>query len=161
MLDPLLADTAPAAIEINARLKRHVTRMTAQLEDLDKQNQTTPSPATPRPRTAPAPPPPARAQKEHLPHPHPPPLSRECASKRRCRTREEVAESGEILPRYGEFPRFAMHVKTVLETQAAAKWAFRLFTVHLDAASAAPNTKHWLIHDWYIVRQWTRKRSVD
>ena len=52
MIDPLLADTAPATIEINARLKRLVDRMKAQLDslpkpDLNNLKPTTPSPAPP------------------------------------------------------------------------------------------------------------------
>jgi hypothetical protein len=142
MLDPLLADTAPATIEMNARLKCHVVRMTAQWE-----GQTTPSPAPPLPQTAPAPPPPARAKTAHL-HPPPPP-SRERAYKSRRLAAREVADSGEILPRYGDFPRFAqMHQKTVLDTQEAAKWAFRLITADLKGATKAPKMKNWLIPNW-------------
>ena len=155
MLDPLLADTAPATIEINARLKRHVTRMTARLEDLDKQNQTTPSPATPRPRTEPAPPPPARAKKVHLHHPHPPLLH--------VNVRPNVVVGLErklqSLVRYCQVWRVPQIRNARENSVGNAKWAFRLFTANLDAASAAPNIKHWLIHNWCVELNGHRSRK--
>ena len=53
ILGPLLADTAPATNEINARLKRHVHYLKAQMETLnipDRNKPTTPSPAPPSER---------------------------------------------------------------------------------------------------------------
>ena len=70
MLGPLLADTAPATIEVNARLNRLLHRMKAQLETLnipDRNKPTTPSPA---------PPPTARAGRAALVPAVPPPRTR-------------------------------------------------------------------------------------
>ena len=81
ILGPLLTDTAPATIEVNARLQRLLHRMKAQLETLnipDPNQSSTPSPAPPpaaraRKRVAlePAVPPPPRAS--HRPERRPPP----------------------------------------------------------------------------------------
>ncbi len=94
-------------MKTNARLKHLIARMTEQLEVLTK-------------RAAPAPPLQSRAQTAH--HPFPQPVQHES---KRCRVvpppKVLTAESGEVLPRYGDFPRFApMQMKTVLVVEDAA-----------------------------------------
>ena len=67
MIDPLLDATAPATIEINAKMKKLVARLQAQVETLnipDRNKPTTPSPA---------PPPTARAGRVALAPAVPPP----------------------------------------------------------------------------------------
>ena len=153
MLGPLLADTAPATIEGNARLKRHVHRMKAQLETLDipdRNKPTTPSPA---------PPPAARAGKRVALEPAvPPPPPRACSRPRTKRPRIAdpliKAENGEILPRVGDFrvPVFAVMLpKTIDETAAAARWAFTLMRDRLGEALKAPNIARWLLDNWETV----------
>jgi hypothetical protein len=93
MIDPLLDATAPATIEINAKMKRLVARLQAQLEtsnipdrnkpqiyqiEIDRNKPTTPSPAPPptaragRVALAPAVPPPRACYR-------PPSQNRQCA----------------------------------------------------------------------------------
>ncbi len=74
--------------------------------------------------------------------------------RRRKRTRLEtgkVADTGEILPRIGDFPRLAiMQARTVLETQEAAKWAVCLMQAKLQDVTNAANIKKWLQLNWDV-----------
>ena len=151
MIDPFLDATAPATIESNAKMKRLVARLQAQFETLnipDRNKPTTPSPA---------PPPAARAGKRVALEPAvPPPPPRACSRPRKKRPRIAdpliIAENGEILPRVGEFPVFAVMLpKTIDETAAAARWAFTLMRDRLGEALKAPNIARWLLDNWETV----------
>ena len=151
MIDPLLDATAPATIEINAKMKKLVARLQAQLETLnipDRNKPTTPSPA---------PPPPARAGRAALAPAVPPPptryrapsQTRQRAKRPRIADPPQRAENGEILPRVGDFAVFApMLPKTIHETGAAARWAINLLRAGLEEAMKARNLARWLLDNW-------------
>jgi hypothetical protein len=163
VIDPLLDATAPATIEINAKMKRLVARLQAKLEtsnmpdrnkpqiyqiEIDRNKPTTPSPA---------PPPTARAGRVALAPAVPPPRAyyrapsqnRQCAKRARIADPPIRAENGEILPRVGDFPVFAVMLhKTIHETGAAARWAFTLLRARMEEAMKAPNLARWLINNW-------------
>ena len=59
------------------------------------------------------------------------------------------AENGEILPRVGDFPVFAVMLpKTIHDTGAAARWAFNLLRARMEEALKTPNLSRWLLTNW-------------
>ena len=153
ILGPLLADTAPATIEGNARMKRHVDRMKAQLESLNKPDlnkPTTSSPAPPPPATAAFAPARGSCRRARVHDATSIQSSDRAPKRRRVAPNSGKEVSGDaIWSTAGEFPVFApMLQKTIEETGAAARWAVRVMRTDLKFAGKARNITKWLYQHW-------------